>query len=109
MGSLDEKSLQSLSLIIQLNNQMQISDENIKFFPSFFWVIRDFSLQLKDEQGEEITPNEYLENALTQQKGFTNEIEKKNHIRRLIKEYFKERECVTMVRPVVSEESLQRL
>ena len=32
------------------------------------WVVRDFSLQLEDEHGNQITDREYLELAL-QQKG----------------------------------------
>ncbi|MBK8156838.1 MAG: hypothetical protein IPK55_13025 [Streptococcus sp.] len=34
------------------------------YFPSFMWVVRDFSLQLKDRDGEDITAREYLEGAL---------------------------------------------
>ena len=33
--------------------------------PNFLWVVRDFSLQLEDEKGNEITATEYLENALS--------------------------------------------
>lgn len=43
---------------------------------------------------------DYLEKALDQQKGFSDAIEQKNRIRRLIKHFFKERDCFTMVRPV---------
>lgn len=32
--------------------------------PHFMWVVRDFSLQLADPEGNEITPSEYLEIAL---------------------------------------------
>ena len=34
--------------------------------PNFLWVLRDFSLQLEDEHGNEIQAHEYLENALSQ-------------------------------------------
>lgn len=33
-------------------------------FPSFMWVVRDFALQLSDENDTQITPKEYLERAL---------------------------------------------
>ena len=33
--------------------------------PNFLWVVRDFSLQLEDETGNEITAKQYLENALS--------------------------------------------
>lgn len=39
-------------------------DELGDYFPSFMWVVRDFSLQLKDRDGEDITAREYLEGAL---------------------------------------------
>jgi hypothetical protein len=32
--------------------------------PDFVWVLRDFILDLVDSEGNAITPNEYLENAL---------------------------------------------
>lgn len=35
-----------------------------RFFPSFVWVVRDFALDLRDEDGGEITPDEYLNLAL---------------------------------------------
>jgi hypothetical protein len=35
------------------------------YFPTFYWVVRDFSLQLQDPQGNTITSKEYLEKALS--------------------------------------------
>jgi len=62
VGSIDENALESLSLIIHLTKNIQInadpskqdldSEDYAKFFPSFLWVLRDFSLQLLDEDGE---------------------------------------------------------
>jgi len=39
-------------------------EEYSEYFPSFMWVVRDFSLQLVDQDGEVITSKEYLEKAL---------------------------------------------
>jgi hypothetical protein len=50
-------------------------------FPSFLWILRDFSLKLVDEFGNRITPKEYLENGLKPLKGFSENIENKNKIR----------------------------
>ena len=36
-------------------------DELAKFFPSFLWVVRDFTLRLLDLDGNKINPKEYLE------------------------------------------------
>lgn len=67
------------------------------------WVVWDFALQLLDQDGEDITSREYLENALQEQKGITDNIAEKNRIRKLIKCFFKERDCVTMIRPLTDE------
>jgi len=39
-------------------------EEYAKYFPSFMWVVRDFTLQLVDQEGELMSPKEYLEKAL---------------------------------------------
>jgi hypothetical protein len=39
-------------------------DDYSKFFPKFLWILRDFTLQLIDSDGEKISPGEYLEKAL---------------------------------------------
>jgi len=52
---------------------------------------------------------EYLEKALAPQKGFSDGIEQKNRVRRLLTSFFKERECFTLVRPLTNEEDLQNL
>lgn len=84
-------------------------DEYSKYFPNFLWVVRDFALQLVDSEGEPINSKEYLEKALAGQKGFTESVEQKNRIRRLLKAFFKDRDCCTMVRPLTKEDELQSL
>jgi hypothetical protein len=44
-----------------------------------------------------------LESALKEQKGMSDSIENKNRIRRLIKHFFPDRDCSTLVRPVEDE------
>jgi hypothetical protein len=72
--------------------------------PSFMWVIRDFVLQLLDENGCTITSQDYLEKAL-EFKG-ENMNDPKNTIRASLKKYFNKRDCSTMIRPVLDEEKL---
>ena len=71
-------------------------------------MLRDFALQLEN-RGEKITSKQYLELALEEQKGVSELVENKNKTRRLVKAFFQERDCVTMVRPVEEEEKLQNL
>ena len=84
-------------------------DELAKYFPSFMWVVRDFSLRLLDLYGNAISSKEYLEQSLALQKGFSDSVDHKNRIRRLIKQVFPDRDCFTMVRPVENEKLLQNL
>jgi hypothetical protein len=60
-------------------------------FPKFMWVIRDFSLSLKDSTGTSITPDQYLENALSYQAGDGESVKAKNQIRRTFTDMFRER------------------
>lgn len=46
-------------------------------------------LELADEDGNPISPNEYLELCLKEQEGFSKKISEKNRIRNLIKSFFK--------------------
>ena len=66
LGSIDENAIQSLSFVINLSKHIQLnkndmnknsneSEEMSNLFPSFLWVLRDFALQLVDENGEQIT------------------------------------------------------
>ena len=117
VGSIDETALQNLSLVVNLTKHIHIKSQQHEvdsadyamYFPSFLWVVRDFALKLVDSEGESITPKEYLEKALQPQKGFSDSVEDKNRIRRLLKEFFKDRDCCTLVRPTIREDQLQRL
>jgi len=117
VGNIDENALQNLSLVVNLAKEIQIKssgqevdpEEVSQYFPSFLWVVRDFALKLVDQNGSPINPKDYLEQALTTQKGISDTIESKNRIRRLLKHFFRDRDCVTMVRPLENEKDLQKL
>jgi AAA+ ATPase superfamily predicted ATPase len=69
IGVIDERAIDMLSLISELSKLLASKSETLKpddseFFPSFAWVLRDFTLDLEDEQGQPITSNQYLENCL---------------------------------------------
>jgi len=118
VGSIDESALQNLSLVINLTKHIHLKSQGVedidpeeyaRYFPAFMWVVRDFTLQLIDEEGEPISSKDYLEKSLEPQKGFSDSIEQKNRIRRLLKSFFSDRDCTTMVRPLTKEEELQNL
>ena len=94
VGSIDENAINNLSLVINLTKHIHLNsgddreidpEEYGKFFPSFIWIIRDFTLKLVDPEGKLITSQQYLERTLAIQEGFFDDIEKKNRIRRLFK------------------------
>lgn len=115
VGSIDESTLNSLSLIVNLAKDIQTKVSKSQghglesFFPSFLWVVRDFALKMVDAEGRSMTSKEYMEKALENQKGVSDSVEGKNRIRKLIKHFFVDRECSTMVRPTESEKDLQRM
>ena len=125
IGTIDENALSNLSFILNLSKSLKlknnedininsISDINndnefAKYFPILFWVLRDFSLKLEDSEGNAINSNQYLENSLMEQEGTSEVIIEKNLIRKKIKNYFLERYCFPLVRPVENEKDLQNL
>ena len=98
VGAIDDEAIQRLALVIKLSKFVDLDE--IQQTPRLLWLLRDFSLQLLNDQREEITPTQYLETALRDQKGFSDAIVSKNRIRQLIREYFGGRtECLTLVKP----------
>jgi chromosome segregation ATPase len=118
VGSIDEEALQNLSLVVNLTKHIHIKSQQTEdidyedyaaYFPAFLWVVRDFTLQLIDQDGNSLTAKEYLEKALQNQKGFSDAVEEKNRIRKMIKSFFPDRDCSCLVRPVTKEQDLQNL
>lgn len=111
-GVIDENALNSLSLVTILAQRIQnLEDEEdvvhlINHFPTFLWVLRDFVLDLRDDEGNEITPDQYLEYVLEET---DREPEGHNEVRGTIKRFFPERYCATLIRPSDDERDLQNL
>jgi hypothetical protein len=112
LGSIDENAISNLSLVTQLSENIKLtnkpdgdsgSDDAINFhkvFPSFIWVIRDFALDLEDEDGYAITPTQYLNTSLEQNPGYDKQTMERNRIRHMLTSFFPDRECVTLIRPI---------
>jgi len=73
VGIIDEHAIDKLGLVVNITQNIHVRAHTGKadpaelaaYFPSFLWVLRDFSLILEDEKsGKEITAQQYLENAL---------------------------------------------
>lgn len=119
-GSIDEKAVHGLSFIANLAKHIRLdankphtsdSDDMMhlhSIFPSFLWLLRDFTLELVDEDGDPISPSEYLEQALAEQTPRIPSNIERNRLRAMMKEFFRERDCMTLLRPVLDEEELQK-
>ncbi|XVF27580.1 hypothetical protein REPUB_Repub14bG0120800 [Reevesia pubescens] len=116
MGGIDEAALDRLSLVTQMTKHIRVkaggrtttASELGQFSPIFVWLLRDFYLDLV-EDNRKITPRDYLELALRPVQGSGNDIAAKNEIRDSIRALFPDRECFTLVRPLNNENDLQRL
>ena len=128
LGSIDESAISNLSFVANLSQHVQVkakqssegetdtgteieSESNAlsSFFPSFMWVIRDFALELVDEDYNDITEVDYLNNCLKQQDGFSSDVLEKNRIRKSLTNFFTHRDCATIVRPLDDETKLQQI
>jgi len=74
------------------------------FFPYFLWCLRDFTLDLSES-----SPDQYLERCISDVKGVDAPAQQKNKTRKHIRELFKDRGCLTFVRPVTEEAKLTRI
>jgi len=64
MNAIDENALEALSLVVNLSKHIHVTskpsnmeeDQALfsRYFPYFMWVIRDFALQLVDDDENEI-------------------------------------------------------
>jgi hypothetical protein len=63
------------SVVAELSKHIRTRTKNINrthnelrdlssFFPSFLWLVRDFTLELTSEKGEQLSADDYLELAL---------------------------------------------
>ena len=110
-GCIDEDALASMSLVVNISKSVTVSASKRKediapYMPLFMWVVRDFALQLLDENAQPLSEGAYLESALREA---GEPAQPKNAVRRTIKQYFPRRDCVTLVRPTEDEAALQDL
>ncbi|XP_051555413.1 guanylate-binding protein 1-like [Myxocyprinus asiaticus] len=122
-GTIDNNSLEQLHYVTELAEQIKIrspskaadeEDEDshfVRFFPSFVWVVRDFTLDLEID-GRRVSADEYLNFALQLKKGVNKKTSDYNLPRQCIRNYFPTRKCFVFPSPTSSDkmkclESLQ--
>jgi len=109
-GVLSEGLFNSLSLVCNLAEHVEESGQEASK-PALVWLLRDFVLDLRDESGQDISSDEYLEKSL-------HAAVPGNHggrsagakeVRDCLLRFFPERKCSTLVMPLVDEDQLRRL
>ena len=117
VGTIDGAAVSKLSLVVNLTKHIHVRSQSSRedsgteynqFFPHFLWVVRDFTVKLERE-GRKISSRDYLEDALKPEEGVSEATEQKNSVRMLLRNFFPERDCVTVVRPVSDEAKLMNL
>ena len=118
LGTIDEQSMSTLSLVTEISKEVHMTSERPeggyadeaeevslgKIFPKFMWLVRDFHLDL-----DGMTPKEWLERSLADKEGTSEALKERNRTRRLLRTYFPQRTCSTLVSPVDSHEKLKDL
>uniref|UniRef100_A0A8C3FA36 GB1/RHD3-type G domain-containing protein n=1 Tax=Chrysemys picta bellii TaxID=8478 RepID=A0A8C3FA36_CHRPI len=105
-GTIDQQAMEQLHYVTELTELIKVkpvpageggrdSAEFVRFFPAFVWAVRDFALQLLQD-GQEITEDEYLENALKLKPGRGAHY---NLPRKCIRQFFPARKCFGFVPP----------
>ncbi|XP_058604791.1 guanylate-binding protein 1-like [Onychostoma macrolepis] len=115
-GTIDNTAVENLHYITELSEQIKIRSplsgpagaaeeedcQFVRFFPSFIWVVRDFTLKLEID-GKKVTEDEYLEFALDLKKGVNKKISDYNLPRQCIRNYFPSRNCFVFPSPASTE------
>lgn len=122
MGNIDASALDGLHLASQIAEEMTSKDHQSEceefgvHFPHLVWVIRDQFLELKNENGNILTPKELLEDRLQPMKvdcnasvEIQNKVEEYNDSRNLLREFFPTRDCFIFPRPVSDDEQMRHL
>ncbi|XP_015264865.1 PREDICTED: guanylate-binding protein 1-like [Gekko japonicus] len=120
MGTIDQHAMDQLHYVTELTERiksksspegnpeaLEDSAEYVRFFPTFIWALRDFTLQL-ELNGQPCTEDEYLENALKLKKGMSREVHVFNLPRECIRLFFPTRKCFIFERPT-TRKNLHRL
>ena len=109
MGDINSNSLNELELIVHLADSIGINEKINKdkliseLCPKFIWCIRDFDLQiLSPKKGNKMNGDSYMEKCLRERFDGENKDEL-NMIKENLIKYFKQRECVTLPKPLEEE------
>lgn len=116
-NALDESTLVEVAKVLEVcktiklrpeQNGVSTPDELAPHLPHLTFLLRDFALQLIDENGQSISRQQYLEQALAadHEQGADSD---KNQMRDFIRRLFPQRSCVTLSHPGVEQALVNKL
>ncbi|XP_065761876.1 guanylate-binding protein 6-like [Muntiacus reevesi] len=119
MNTISNDALEKLHYVTELTELIRANSspktdgvrdsiEFVSFFPDFIWTVWNFTLELK-LNGDPITEDEYLENALKLIKGSNPNVIKSNVPKECIRHFFPKRKCFVFDRPVNDKELLDHI
>ncbi|KAJ1063719.1 hypothetical protein K5549_005486 [Capra hircus] len=119
MNSINHQALQQLHYVTELtelirtksspsSDEVEDSAQFVSFFPDFIWTVRDFTLELELD-GNSITEDEYLENALKLSPDEGPQMQNFNLPRESIRKFFPKRKCFVFDRPASNKKQLLHL
>ena len=84
---------------IKIRNIMEEENDNElnEFLPRLFWILFNSNIKLEDKNGNTITEKQYMDSSLKIINSTNDHVEELNRIKIGIKNYFKERECFTLM------------
>ncbi|XP_076139556.1 guanylate-binding protein 3-like [Alosa pseudoharengus] len=112
-GTIDNQAIEKLHYVTELTEQIHVKSggaskqdddeipeecEFVRFFPSFVWAVRDFTLERKID-GRDVSEDEYLDFALQLKKGLNPKVVTYNLPRQCIRNFFPTRKCFTFPFP----------
>uniref|UniRef100_A0A8C6MZA7 GB1/RHD3-type G domain-containing protein n=1 Tax=Mus spicilegus TaxID=10103 RepID=A0A8C6MZA7_MUSSI len=119
MNTINHQALEQLHYVTELTELIRAksspnphgiknSTEFVSFFPDFVWTVWDFMLELK-LNGEDITSDDYLENALKLIPGKNPKYMESKHPRECIRRFFPNRKCFVFEWPTHDIELIKQL
>ncbi|XP_030641366.1 guanylate-binding protein 1-like [Chanos chanos] len=115
MGTINNDALEKLHYVTELTKHIKVksdskdndqSEDFVSIFPSFVWVVRDFTLTLELD-GHPITADQYLDSALKVKEGSSAEDSMHNQLRTCLREFFEVRKCFVLERPASAKKMKQ--
>jgi len=99
IGPINSNALDNLQCAIGTAEWLSKEAQVFESKPHLLWLLRDFSLQLKDEAKNPITATQYLEQSLANA----------TELRDALHQLFEVRTCIAMIRPVQRDSDLEHM